>query len=213
LKQQGASLRSLEVRCEEMSCPGFLKPDLLLLKNRAKEITHLSINVRRNGIWPLESLGIIATLPNLRSADLWFNIQSRCAQERPDRYARDYDDSERGFGKEYCKGEDQFQRPLVNREGAEEVFAYMLQKNGTEQGVLEQVTLWVGDLSRAWDGPMYDPAWVEERRSKVVCSVEEKGEEEKEEHEGRCIVEEGDKYWEEGKGRYEEWELKESDDW
>jgi hypothetical protein len=154
----------------------------------------LSINVKRNGTWPLKSFLAIANLRRLREAHLWFNVQSECVRGRPHRTWRTYPEWEARFGEGYCEGKEQFQRPFVGKVGAEEMFQRMLEKNGKAEGVLERVIFWVGDWSRMWDGPIYSPSWVEGRGSKIVCSD---GWENETGKEGRCVVEAGDRSWEE----------------
>ena len=134
LQHQGESLQSLEFRCAELMYQTFTPDfDISILPNMTRNLTHLSINVPRSGTWPLESLKIIASLRQLQSADLWMNIQSNCALQRPDDYTQALRDWQRELGVQYCKGEDQFQRPFLDKEDAEELFEYMRdQKKGNE---------------------------------------------------------------------------------
>ncbi|KAH8724911.1 hypothetical protein GQ44DRAFT_708003 [Phaeosphaeriaceae sp. PMI808] len=183
LEHQGISLQRLEFRCDELACPNFTPNfDISIIANMTRNLTHLSINVARNGTWPLETLQAIAKLQHLRSADLYFNIQSSCAQERESDYLHFLDEN-------YCKEEDQFQRPFVDKEGAEELFSYMRKHSQGEE--LTHVTFWVGDWASPSDGLVHPPPWAQDRRSKITCSTEKKGK-----NDVRCVVESGDKYWE-----------------
>ncbi|KAF2032887.1 hypothetical protein EK21DRAFT_59970 [Setomelanomma holmii] len=200
LERQGESLQSLEFRCEEVDCPSFAPDfDIWILPNMTQNLTHLSVNVPRNGTWPLESLQVIASLPHLKSADVWMNIQSPRVQQKEES-AIAYTI---GWERDKCKGENQFQRPFVDKAGAEQLFRYM--KDNNEGGELSNVTFHVGDWQRPWDGPLYFPPWVEGRRAKVVCTSEAKGQDE-----GWCVVETGVKYWEDQHARYggdyDEWD-------
>jgi len=200
LARQGESLQSLEFRCEELSCPSFAPEfDISILPNMTRNLTHLSINVPRNGTWPLESLQTIASLPHLRSADLYLNLQSKCRRQKPDDYGQRHREWERKYGTNYCTGEDQFQKPFVDKEGAEELFGYMKEKN--DGGELTNVTFWVGDWSRPWDGPLYFPPWGEGRSAKVMCSTEDKTGEE-----GWCVIEAGKEYWKGQRDYPQEWD-------
>jgi hypothetical protein len=190
LEHQGQSLQSLEFRCEELSCrftPDF-DLDFAILPNKTRNLTHLSINVPRNGTWPLESLQTIASLPHLQSAELYMNIQSECVQQRPEDYGSKRKEWDKEHGAGYCEGEDQFQQPFVDVEGANKMFGHMKEHNPS--GELANVTFWVGDWSRPWDGPLYFPDWAEGRRSKVVCKdtkISDAG--------SSCVVENGAQYW------------------
>jgi hypothetical protein len=187
LAHQG-KLTSLEVRSPELSDRVFESVfDVNILPALAKELEHVTLNVARNGTWPLETFDVLASLPALRSADMYMGIQSVCAQQRTlrertmtrvEKWKHDLEG--------YCEGEDQYQRPFVGKEGAEEVFAYMRkEKKGVE---FTNLTIHVGDWSRPWSGPIYFPDWLENKRSKAVCDAEGGVE--------KCVVLQADRYWE-----------------
>jgi hypothetical protein len=186
LAHQGASLTSLEVWSPELPDRPFESPfDVKILPALARGLEHVTLNVARNGTWPLETFDALASLPKLRSADMYMGIQSACAQQRRMRRKERFAEW-KGYEAKYCQGPDQYQTPFVGKEGAEGVFAYMRkEKKGVE---FTNLTIYVGDWSRPWIGPLYFPGWLEDKRSKVVCSVE--GWEEK------CVVEQADRYWE-----------------
>ncbi|KAF1831265.1 hypothetical protein BDW02DRAFT_474822, partial [Decorospora gaudefroyi] len=188
LKHQGKSLQSLEFRCQELECPRFLPTfDYRILPTHTHNLRHLSANVHRNGTWPLDVLEHIAAIPTLRSADLWMGIQSECRKQYED-YTNSQRVMEREFGKDYCKGEDQFQKPLLDDTSALKLFKYMRERK--IGAGLDEVTIWVGDWTRAWDGPLYFPAWAEGIRAKVVCKAEADVN-----MKDWCVVEEGKEYW------------------
>jgi len=206
LEHQGSSLQDLEFRCEELSCRNFGRAsDITVLSNMTRNLTHLTINVPRNGTWPFESLQAIASLPHLERADLYMNIQSDCVKQRPSITYNTYEAWEQKHGADYCRGEDQFQRPFVDQVGANELFAYMKESNPS--GRLTNVTFWVGDWSRSWDGPLYQPPWAEGRSAKAVCGTEGKtnGDE-------WCVVEGGHRYWRMRHSYYDGWGDDELDD-
>ena len=156
-------------------------------------LTHLALNLHRNGTWPLETLSAISALPSVRTADLWLDIASECRRQKPDSDWRPPSEDEE------CIREDQYLLPFVNETSAPEVFEYM--RNNKVGDELQNVTFWAGDWSRAWDGPIYIPPWIENRKTKVVCSaggVDGRGDE------VECVVEVGARYWE---GRtYDYWD-------
>lgn len=73
------------------------------------------------------------------------------------------------------------------------MFKYMREKK--EGAELKVVTFWVGDWSLTYSGIIFEPYWLDGRKSKVVCSVEGKSE-------GMAWCDGGSKwrYWEEGFG-------------
>lgn len=190
LAHQNSSLTSLEFRCPELWCPTFSSNvDIAILPSN---LTHLAIDIPRNGTWPLEMLERVASLRRLSSADLYMNIQSSCAKQRPTACTSAYLAWERENVKGFCTGEDQFQKPFLSNEAAAELFAYMLDVNdgtkATGNEGLTEVTFWVGDWMRPWDGPMViNELWAEGRRAKVSCKVDGDG--------ARCEADEGERYW------------------
>jgi hypothetical protein len=188
LQSQGKSLKSLEYRSPEIAGGPFntgFEPSMLA--RFTTQLKHLSMNIGRNGTWPWEDLEQIAAVPTVRSADLWMGIQSDCRKQYNDgdRYHRMYEEE---YGKDWCKGEDQFQKPYLDDDTALEIFNYMREKKKGEE--LKQVTFWVGDWMREYGGPAYEPPWLEGRRGKVVCKADADVE-----LEDWCVIEEGKEYW------------------
>jgi hypothetical protein len=193
LSAQGESLQSLEFRSPEAQRGPFIQDfDLTLLPNMTHSLTHLALNVPRNGTWPLENLSLIAQLPQLESLDVYMNIQSLCAQQRvevDEGYL--FDKYGNPWGGE-CSQEKKYQLPFVDEKGAEEMFRHMKKE---KKGVaLSNVTFYVGN----WRAPPMQPSctgepWFTNRRAKVVCR-----EEGNREDGGWCVVEEGEEYWKQG---------------
>jgi hypothetical protein len=186
LAQQGKSLENFDFHYPELQQGPLLpdSPDLSVLPAKTRNLTHLAINIPRNGTWPLETLSTIAALPHLQSLDVYLTLQSLCAQQRSS-YA-EY----REYGGENCRGEEQYQTPFVDKHGAEEMFGYLKEK---KKGVkLKNVTFYVGDWM---EGERYASCegkdWFEGRKAKVVCREDRVGDE------GWCIVEAGEEYWKE----------------
>ncbi|KEF63011.1 uncharacterized protein A1O9_00986 [Exophiala aquamarina CBS 119918] len=181
---QGSSLQHLELHTLEsdhVESPAFSASELEPLQHMPN-LTHLSLNVARNGSWPLEMLSAISQIRSLRSADLWLDIASTCRKQKVENWYFDPED----VG---CAGEDQYLLPFINESTTLEVFKHMrANKVGNE---LSNVTFWGGDWSRAWDGPIYSPPWIEHKQTKVVCVVVDDqgagGEE--------CVVLTGVDYW------------------
>jgi hypothetical protein len=186
LSIHGPTLKHLDLRTPERAREPFEADfDAGILPALAPNLVNISLNVPRNGTWPLETLSTLASLHNLTSVHIYTGIQSECAQQRPMQYTSAWIEWRERVG-EVCMHEEQFQKPWVDREVGEELFAYLRrEKNGTE---LRDLTIWVGDWTRRHDGPLYDPDWLEGKRAKVVCRA--KGDEG-----NMCVVEEGEGYW------------------
>ncbi|KAH7406490.1 hypothetical protein DE146DRAFT_675889 [Phaeosphaeria sp. MPI-PUGE-AT-0046c] len=190
LERQGASLQNLHFRLPERTTGSFL-PDfnISMLPTMAPNLSHISLNVPRNGTWPLDTLRIISSLPELCTADIYMNLQSECAQERSPYREMGYEEWK--TWQEGCSGEEQYQEPAMSKEGALEMFEHMREvKSGVE---LRNVSFYVGDWTRPYDEQLYDPDWFEGRAEKVACSVVNDGDD------GWCVVEraremDGDEY-------------------
>lgn len=168
LAHQGQSLRKLEYRCDEVTCPEFPQTsNCHSLAAGAPKLEHISINVPRNGTLPFDDLRALSSMPNLQSADLYFRMQSDChAKEEalgivPDcMWIGEDDDSES------CNGTSRYQLPYVNRTTAEAVFDFM---QDNKQGKrLENITLWAGD----WRQPSRGRSFMASRRAKVTCTAQ-----------------------------------------
>jgi hypothetical protein len=170
LAHHGPSLQSLEFRKPEQESAPFIPTfshSLLNPKDMPK-LQHIAIDVPRNGThWPFPTLSKIASLPTLESADIYMNIASPCMQQRPQRWERAHWNE--GWT-EICQGEERFQQPYVTEKGGLEVFKYMREnKVGHE---LKNLTIFLGDWERGWDGPLSEPGWLEGKRAKVTCGLE-----------------------------------------
>ncbi|KAF2729574.1 hypothetical protein EJ04DRAFT_65241 [Polyplosphaeria fusca] len=190
---QGSSLRRLEMRSGELyrqSSPALGHSQVTLLSQMAPGLEHLSINLRRNGTFPLEILESISAIPSLSTLDLWLDILSDCRREIPDDLSMTLVEQEewREQRAGECAGEDIYQRPFVNSTSALDLFNFMRDKKVGDE--LRNVTFWVGDWSRPWIGALYIPDFLDGKRAKVSCSVEDKiG------SEAQCTMDVGNMYW------------------
>jgi hypothetical protein len=85
---------------------------------------------------------------------------------------------------EGCDDQDQFLLPFVNATTALNVFEYLREHKIGEE--LREMTMFAGDWSGPWDGPLYIPPWIEGRKTEVVCTAEGTI---------KCSVEVGENYW------------------
>ncbi|KAF3040567.1 hypothetical protein E8E11_000571 [Didymella keratinophila] len=169
LEHQGASLQRLEFRCNELSCPSMRNSfNMSILPQLAPNLVHISVNIPRNGTWPLEDLRALAALPKLRSLEIYSQLQSGCQRQRPEDYTRQMVEYLQKHGEDYCTGQDRLQQPTLNEDNAGDVWRYIKEANAG--GQLQDLTLKVGDWSRSWDGPLYSPPWMESRQAEVLCA-------------------------------------------
>lgn len=189
LERQGRSMKQLELRVPEdfyaakyAPSSAYSDAELAKIPELAPGLTHLSINLHRNGTWPLEALEAIASIPSLRSADLWFDIASVCRRQRS-QARRDLDPQRnlawRMQNPGVCVDEDEYQTPFVDVDSSLELFKYMRAKNLDTDGggALTNVTLWAGDWEVKDRGPWADEGnWLYGRRRRVVCTTVGKGE-------------------------------------
>lgn len=169
LERHGRTLQELEFRCDEMECFSMSnKFNMSVFTHMASNLTRLSINIPRNGSWPLESLRFIALLPKLRSLEIYSNLQSECQRQKPSIGSRAAMQHMTEYGASHCTGEDRFQKPLLSEHSAEEIFRFLKQVNNG--GQLRNVTFRLGDWTPPWDGPLYQPPWLEHRKVEISCT-------------------------------------------
>jgi hypothetical protein len=207
LALQGRSLERLELRVEENmyeAGEAYNASDLALLRQEAPNLKHLSINLHRNGTWPLETLEAIASIPSLRSLDLWLDILSDCQRQKPSTYESSSVWNAWSEANGDCEGGNRFQTPFVNETSALELFRYLRELKAGED--LSNVTFWAGDWGRPYDGALRidDYDWFQGRNAKVACSSVGNDIEEGD----WCIVEAGEGYYLDGhipKSQWEDW--------
>lgn len=190
---QGQSLQHLDLHTVETTLVPSLvySADQLEILKHMPNLTHLALNVARNGTWPFEVLSAVSQIPSLRTAELWLDITSMCRKQKVDRGYHNIEDP-------VCAGKNQYLQLFINETSARDVFKYLRANKSGEE--LSNVTFWAGDWSRAWDGPLYQPPWIEGRKAKVFCTTVKEGPRLGEEE---CTVLAGIEYWDH-KGRWNE---------
>ncbi|KAJ4345361.1 uncharacterized protein N0V89_011491 [Didymosphaeria variabile] len=187
LERQGSTLEKLEFRCDEKICPSFCNHfNMSHIQEMAQNLEHLTIDIPRNGTWPLEFFQAIASLSKLRSLEIYLELQSDCRRGKPEDHAMWKYQEE--HGKNYCTGGDQFQKPLLNENEAENLFQLIEEANIGCQ--LQDVTFRLGDWTPPYDGPLYFPPWIENRKAEVTCSKTDRAQREK-----RCRAVRSYGYW------------------
>jgi hypothetical protein len=157
LEQQGESLHDLEILWDDENLPmrhsGDLDDDFDMLAGGMSNLTHLSVNLLRNGTtWPLERIEKITAIPTLREADL--RMESHSKPHWPcglgvDEFGVRCEESDRPWGS------------VVYSMSALRIFNYMREKKQGEE--MKKATFWAGNWSPEWDeeGP----------RVKVTCEA------------------------------------------
>jgi hypothetical protein len=168
LAHQGQSLRKLEYRCDEVTCPEFPRTfNFRSLPVGAPKLEHISINVPRNGTLPFDDLIELASMPNLQSADLYFRMQSDChAKEEALGIVPDHIWSEEEDVSESCRGAARYQLPYVNWTTAEIVYDFM--RDHKQGNMLKNITLWAGDWRQSRQGRSF----MDWRRARATCVAE-----------------------------------------
>lgn len=123
------NLKRLEYRCDESTCSGWpLHVNVSSLPNLGEKLEHIAISLPRiktwlpSGplTWPFERLKSIASMSSLKSAGLYFRMQSLCSAFREYLLScRDCGPAWRAFNDlswstEYCLFRDQYETPLLN---------------------------------------------------------------------------------------------------
>jgi hypothetical protein len=165
LSHHGQSLTTLEWRTPEMDVetrPVMSPPEIRELARLAPNLNTLNIDLNRNGTWPYEELGAISSsMLKLRRLTLYLEVASECRRQRQDTTGRRCTRN--------CDGLDQFAKPFLNKAEALKLFNLLRNKKVGEP--FEFVRFKVGDWSRLWDGPIYMPPWIENRRGEFECRV------------------------------------------
>lgn len=177
LDRHGPSLRRLEIWSYEPEYPTRCDSDVVALdvsqiqriSAGAPNLEHLALKVHRTGeddAWPLEAFEAVAAIPQLASAEVWLDLAADCMRGvSADPYA---------YGKKAprCKAGQEYRLPMLNLTSASNIFSFLREKKRELGHVeLERVTFRAGDWYRPWDGPIYEPSWLEGRWTGVECSI------------------------------------------
>lgn len=122
LQRPGATLQGLEFKCNELSCPSMHNSfDVSILPQLAPKLKHVSINIPCNSTWPLEALQVLALLPQLRSLEIYSQLQSECQQQKPEEQSREMWDYMKEHGEDYYTDSKRLQKPILDEDTAEEL--------------------------------------------------------------------------------------------
>jgi hypothetical protein len=171
LSQQGRSLLSLEWRTPEMDAyrqPAMTASEIRELGTSAPHIHTLTIDLNRNGSWPLDELTAIAnSMPSLHTLILYFEVASECRRELSGE--ENCRNNHNVLVRDVCDLEDQFAKPLLYETDARQMFEHLTQQKVGEK--LRVVKFYIGDWTRRWDGPVYSPGWIEHRSGWFECKM------------------------------------------
>ena len=190
-RERGPSQNTrLEVR--EWESEDTLKPrpvlsqaQLMKITSRCPELRELSIDIDRNGTWPIESLSALSTLENLHHLEI--NLELGIDQH--------IHESSHYLSHEQRKIADaDYRQPIFHATSGTKLFEGLRQeKKGKE---LEKMTVTIGDWGRTFGGGLRITGWGEGLEESWVCKVNDDGKEGCEKvEEGCCGCMRG---WEEG---------------
>jgi hypothetical protein len=151
LAHQGQSLRRLEYRCDEATCPEFTQAfNFSTFPALAPNLEYIRINIPRTKSLPVGGLKALASMPKLQTADLYFRMQSDChAKEEALGIVPNCLWESKKDHSETSNGTARYQLPYVNRTTAEEAFNFIRDnKRGKD---MQNVTLLSGDWTSGWD--------------------------------------------------------------
>ncbi|KAK1997671.1 hypothetical protein LX36DRAFT_61411 [Colletotrichum falcatum] len=172
LRHHAQSLKSLEWREPESNyrqrrvmTPG----EIAELGRMAPNLERLTLDVNRNGTWPLEHLEALATsFPNVVNVTIFLEIASECRRQL---------ESSEGYKgprwkenePEACGGIDSMAQPLLDRPGAATLFEFLREKKAGAD--LTKVVFYAGDWTRPWDGALAEEQWLDGRQAFIVCEA------------------------------------------
>ena len=168
LEHHGHTLTSLEWRDAEgegWRRPVFSAHQLRDIAAYAPALESLTIDLNRNGTWPMEELdAVVESFPKLMNLTVYFELVSDCYRNKE----ADFDRS-KICGEEDCSGWDMFERPLLDQKEAESLFEHLRGKKGGDE--LNSVTFRAGDWNPR-DFEMLDSmTLLRDRKAFMDCTI------------------------------------------
>ena len=171
LERYKPSLQRLELREWESEDP--LKPRPVLSHAQLSKITspcpelrELSIDINRDGTWPLEHLSALSTLENLRHLEI--NLELGIDQHI-------HESSHYVSRKQRKITDADYRQPIFNATSGTKIFEGLRrEKKGKE---LEKMTVTIGDWGWDFGGGLRITGWGEGLEEKWVCEVNDDGKE------------------------------------
>ncbi|KAH9225951.1 hypothetical protein K456DRAFT_1766598 [Colletotrichum gloeosporioides 23] len=163
------SLARLELREPESSYHQrevLTAEELASLGDLAPNLQELTIDLNRNGTWPVEELQSVAKhYPRLKRLTIYLELAS---EQR-----RQHESSAWPRRSTWLSDEDEdldnMARPLLNKTTGMEIFELLRRQKVGEE--LIELKLFAGDWERSHDGPLYTAPWLEHRKAWVTCQV------------------------------------------
>ncbi|KAH0436333.1 hypothetical protein CcaCcLH18_04353 [Colletotrichum camelliae] len=160
------SLTRLELREPENSYHRrevLTAEELASLGDLAPQLQDLTIDLNRDGTWPIEELeSVAAHYPRLKRLTIYLELASEERRRR---------ESSAWPGSRWSSDEvvDNMARPLLTETTGMELFELLRKQKVGEE--LVELKLFAGDWERSHDGPLYTPPWLEHRRAWVHCQI------------------------------------------
>ncbi|KAH8700978.1 hypothetical protein BGW36DRAFT_425778 [Talaromyces proteolyticus] len=167
LEDRGLHLRSLSLHQFEGTDPENRRTMLSVseieyIYKACPNLTHLGLDIDRNGSWPLEHLKAIVQGQSVTYLTLGLEIGADL--HPPGNYYPHVES--------YSYRQEKYREPYIDSNSAHQLFTLMRDAKVGEE--LERVDIVVGDQRRDWRGGLRTIQWHEGRAYKMVCSVKDK---------------------------------------
>lgn len=140
------------------------KEQLDMLVEKCPSLEQISLVFDRNGAWPWERFATLSRMPSLASVEIWLELPND-GMRGVTNYMRRQPD-QRHYG------EQPYREPRLSARSANQIFRFFQeQRRSQDLAPLQNLSFYIGDWSRPWDGPIYDPIWFEGVKSKYECTV------------------------------------------
>ncbi|GJC88909.1 hypothetical protein ColLi_11747 [Colletotrichum liriopes] len=174
LRHHAQSLTRLEWREAES---GFrqrkaMTPEQIAeLGRMVPNLERLTLDINRNGTWPMEHLEALATnFPNVSHLTIFFEIASECRRQLEDSWGqRRYYSKWKPDEPLPCEGIDSMAQPLLDHANATKLFEFLREKKVGDE--ITKAAFYAGDWERPWDGALAEDRWLDGRRAFVVCEA------------------------------------------
>lgn len=130
------------------------------LKTSCPKLTHLGLDINRNGTWPYPILDALATFPKIHVLDLFFELGEDLHTDEEYTYywhpPEEADDSA-------------FRLPRVSSSSALQLFRHL--RSGKIGVELERLVVYVGNWGRKYGRGLGFHGWGKGRQERFVCDV------------------------------------------
>ncbi|KAL2875178.1 hypothetical protein SGCOL_009610 [Colletotrichum sp. CLE4] len=175
LRHHAQSLKSFEWReaesgtrqrrvmtAEEISEVGRMAPNL----------ESITLDVNRNGTWPVEVFDALATnFPKVTNITVFLEFASECRRQLGASMegVYGYDQWKLDLESDCSSGIESMAQPVLDTKQAMKLF-YRLRENKVGD-LMKKVVFYAGDWERPWDGALAESEWLDGRRTYFLCEA------------------------------------------